>query len=97
MTDLAARCDLIYLHIDSDILDESYVPDHATREPNGPNMAQVLEAVDVVMATGKVGVYAVVSVYAGGEHRERNLTTGVELIRGGLESWRRYGTPAIAA
>jgi arginase len=64
---LAVFCDLIYLHITSDILDESYVPNHGTREPNGLNMAQVLAVVDTVMATGKVAANAVVSVYAGGE------------------------------
>ena len=97
VADLADRCDVIYLHIDSDILDESYVPDHATREPNGPNMEQVLEGVDSVMATSKVAVYAMVSNYAGGEDRERNVASGIELIRGGLESWRRYGMPVFTA
>lgn len=94
VADLAERCDVLYLHIDSDILDESYVPGHATREPDGPEMEPVLAAVDAVMATGKVAVYAVVSVYAGGEGRERAVQTGVDLIRGGLESWWRYGMPA---
>ena len=51
---LAERCDLLYLHIDSDILDERYVPNHRTREPNGPSMEQVQAAIDTVMATGKV-------------------------------------------
>lgn len=91
--DLAARCDLIYLHIDSDILDVSYVPNHATGEPNGPDMAQVLSAVDTVMATGKVAAYAVVSIYASGEGRERSVQSGIELIRGGLAAWQRNGLP----
>jgi arginase len=51
---LAGRCDMIYLHIDLDILDESFVPDHITAEPGGPSMEQVRAAIDVVMATGKV-------------------------------------------
>ena len=87
VTNLAERCDLLYLHIDADILDESYVPDHATREPDGPDMAQVLAAVDLVMATGKVAVFAVVSVYAGGPARKRSIATGIELIQGGLQAW----------
>ncbi len=91
IADLAQRCDMLYLHIDVDILDERYTPDHATREPNGPDMEQVLAAVDAVMATGKVAVYAVVSVYGGGPGRERAVATGIELIRAGLASWRRYG------
>lgn len=88
---LAERVDLIYLHVDADILDERYVPDHATREPDGPDMAQVLAAIDAVMATGKTAIYAVVSINAGGPGRERAIATGIELIGGGLESWQRHG------
>lgn len=88
---LAAECDYLYLHIDSDILDESYVPNHGTKEPNGPNMEQVLAAVDTVMATGKVAAFAVVSVYGEGEGSERTVASGIELIRGGLDSWQCHG------
>jgi arginase len=88
---LAACCDLIYLHIDSDILDERYVPNHGTREPNGPDMAQVLAAVDTVMATGKVAAFAVVSVYGEDEGSAQSVASGIELIRGGLQTWQKYG------
>ena len=93
--ELAGRCDLIYLHIDSDILDQIYVPNHGTREPNGPHMPQVLEAIDTVMATGKVAAFAVVSVYGEGKGREISVTSGTELIRGGLKSWSKHGGPSL--
>ena len=89
INDLSDRCDLIYLHIDADILDESYTPDHGTREPNGPDMEQVLAAVDTVMSTGKVVAFAVVSVYAGGAGRDISVQAGIELIGGGLRAWTR--------
>ncbi len=95
--DLAARCDVIYLHVDSDILDQRFVPNHHTREPNGPDLDQTLAVIDAVMATGKVGVYAVVSVWADGDGGEVALASGVELVRGGIEAWRRsrpVGAPA---
>jgi len=91
---LAAQCDYLYLHIDSDILDESLVPNHGTKEPNGPNMAQVLAAVETVMATGKVAALAVVSVYGEGEGHEQGIASGIELIRGSLAAWQRHGLPA---
>src|SRR5918998_1618301 len=94
---LADRCDLIYLHVDSDILDERYVPNHHTREPNGPSMEQVLAAIDTVMATGKVVTYAMVSVWADGEGGDVAVDSGVKLIAGGLESWRRHGVVAPAS
>lgn len=97
IAELAERCDLIYLHIDSDILDERYVPNHGTREPNGPDMAQVLAAVDLVMATGKVAAYAVVSVYGEGEGSQTSVASGIELIRGGLVAWCRHGMAATVS
>jgi arginase len=94
--DLAARCDLIYLHVDSDILDERYVPNHRTKEPHGPNMEQVLAAIDTVMATGKVVTYAMVSVWADGDGGDVAVDSGVKLIAGGLDSWRRHGIAALS-
>jgi arginase len=89
VNDLAERCDYLYLHIDSDILDERYVPNHHTREPNGPDMEQVLAAIDTIMATGKVVTYAIVSVWADGEGGDVAVDSGLQLLRGGLESWQR--------
>jgi arginase len=93
--DLAERCDMLYLHIDSDILDEAYVPSHHTVEPDGPNMEQVQSAIDTVMSTGKVVAYAVVSVHNEGENSDVSVASGIELIRGGLQSWRRHGTTKV--
>jgi arginase len=93
VADLAARCDLLYLHIDSDILDASLVPNHGTREPNGPSLAQVLSAIETVMATGKVAALAVVSVYGEGDGSATSVASGIELIGSALQSWRRYGLP----
>ena len=89
---LAGRVDLIYLHIDADVLDQAYVPHHRTAEPEGPDMGQVLAAIDTVMATGKVAAYAVVSVSFHGYDNDVDVASGVELVRSGLRSWRRYGS-----
>ncbi|CAN5777941.1 arginase [soil metagenome] len=91
--DLANRCDYLYLHIDSDILDESLVPNHGTKEPNGPDIAQVVEAIDTVMATGKVVALALVSVYGEGEGADITQSSAGELLKAGLASWERHGIP----
>ena len=96
VAELSSRVDMIYLHIDADILDESYVPNHGTKEPGGPDMLQVLNAIDTVMASGQVVALAVVSVYFQGQGHKVDLASGVELIRGGLSSWRRHGLPTLA-
>jgi arginase len=93
VADLAARCDLLYLHIDSDILDRSLVPNHGTGEPNGPSMAQVQTAIEMVMATGMVAALAVVSVYGEGDGSAISVASGIELIGSALQSWQRYGLP----
>src|SRR5688572_22204303 len=93
VADLATRCDLLYLHIDSDILDASLVPNHGTREPNGPSMAQVRAAIETVLATGKVAALAVVSVSGEGDGSAISVASGVELIGSALQSWRWYGLP----
>ncbi len=90
VSDLASRCDLIYLHVDSDVLDASLVPLHRTKERSGPGMAAVTEAIDAVMATGKVAAFAVVSVC--GAPGDVDVASGVGLVRSGLESWSRHGT-----
>jgi arginase len=55
-----------------------------------------LDAIDTVMATGKVGVFAVVSIWANGEGGDVAVQSGIELIRGGLEAWRRHGAVSLA-
>ncbi|MCC6313347.1 MAG: arginase family protein [Thermomicrobiales bacterium] len=97
IADLAARCDRLYLHVDADVLDAALVPNHPTVEPNGPGLDDTLAAMDVVLATGKVAAFALVSVFAGGDGGDRSLESGLELLRGGLESWRRHGWPGAAA
>ena len=93
MDDLASRCDYLYLHIDSDILDESFVPNHGTREPDGPNIEQVIEAIDTVMATGKVVAFALVSVSGDGDGAEVSRTSAARLLEAGIASWDRHGIP----
>jgi len=92
---LSEHVDLIYLHVDADILDASYMPNHTTKESNGPNIEQVLTAIGAVMATGKVATYAVVSVFPEGEGGDVSVTAGSRLIGEGLAAWRKYGKPAI--
>jgi arginase len=92
VNDLASRCDYLYLHIDSDILDERYVPNHGTKEPNGPDMEQVTRAIDMVMATGKVIAFAVVSAYGEGEGHEITQRSAIEMLGSGLKSWAAHGT-----
>ena len=85
------------MHVDADILDRAYVPNHRTKEPNGPDMAQTLAAIDAVLASGKVAAYAVVSVSFSKQGNDVDVASGVELVRGGLAAWRRHGMSLYAS
>lgn len=87
MADLAARCDALYLHIDSDILDASLTPNHGTREPNGPNVAETVAACRTVLATGKVIAIGLVSVNSAGAGGDVSLATALDMLRGALAGW----------
>jgi arginase len=95
VAELAARCDLLYLHIDSDILDASLVPNHGTREPNGPSLEQVQAAIATVLTTGKVAALALVSVYGAGEGSETSVASGIALLQESLRAWAAHGLPAL--
>ncbi len=88
VAELAARCDALYLHIDSDILDASLTPNHGTKEPNGPNVAETVAAIRTVLDTGKVIALGLVSVNSAGEGGDVSLAASLDMLRGSLEGWR---------
>lgn len=87
VADLAAKVDIIYLHVDADVLDASLQPNHPTAEPDGPDLAATLAAMEVVTATGKVGAFGVVSVNPTGPDGGISLASGLELLRVGVSGW----------
>lgn len=86
---LVDTCDYIYLHIDEDVLDARYVPNHGTVEPNGPDMATVQTAIRCVheVAGTKLVAQALVSVYNSGQGAETSLASGIELLTVMREIW----------
>ncbi len=89
---LAAKVDYLYLHIDSDILDEAFQPNHPTVEPNGPDDKTVDALIQYVMSTGKVVALAVVSINPQEPGGAISLASGQQMMRTGLESWAAAGT-----
>jgi arginase len=85
---LAANVDIIYLHIDLDILDESLVPTHRTKEPNGPDVVTTLAAMKTVIDTGKVEAIGMVSVYPNGPGGEIAVQAATDLLRESIQHWQ---------
>ncbi|MCA9858475.1 MAG: arginase family protein [Thermomicrobiales bacterium] len=84
---LAAKVDYLYLHIDSDILDERFQPNHPTAEPHGPDDKTVDALIEHVMATGKVVALAVVSINPQEPGGAISIASGQQMMRTGLRSW----------
>jgi arginase len=85
--ELAEKVDVIYLHIDLDILDERYVPTHRTKEPNGPDVDTTLAAMKAVIDTGKVEAIGMVSVYPNGDGGEIAVQAASDLLRESVAHW----------
>jgi arginase len=88
---LAAKVDYLYLHIDSDILDVAFQPNHPTAEPNGPDDRTVDALIEHVMGTGKVVALAVVSINPDEPGGSISLASGQQMMRTGLASWAAAG------
>ena len=86
---LAAEVDHLYLHIDADVLDARYQPNHPTVEPDGPSLEDVNAAMDLVLATGKVRAFGVVSVNAEGPDGPTSLASGMAMIESAVGTWSR--------
>ena len=84
---MAAKVDYLYLHIDSDILDIAFQPNHPTGEPNGPDDKTVDTLIQHVMSTGKVAALAVVSINPQEPGGAVSLASGQQMMRTGLSSW----------
>lgn len=86
---LAQRVDAIYLHVDIDVLDGKYVPDHVTIAMGGPEIDVVMRNIKTVMETGKIIAYSVNDVYFDNDlpGKEMSALSGMRLLGAGLESW----------
>jgi arginase len=88
---LAAESDVIYLHVDEDVLDAHFVPNHGTVEPNGPDLEETVAAIRAVLATGKVRGYGLVSVNVQGEGGKQSLASAMHLLTNSVRWWGAGG------
>ncbi|MCP3904833.1 MAG: arginase [Planctomycetes bacterium] len=58
---LAERVDVIYAHLDMDVIDAAEVPGHHTAVPGGPSSAEVAETIRVVFACDRVAALGIAS------------------------------------
>lgn len=92
---LASEVDVLYVHVDADILDASLQPNHPTAEPNGPGLETVQEVLAHAFSTGKVGAFGVVSVNPTGPDGSISLASGTTVLVTGVEQWATANDPAV--
>jgi arginase len=81
---LCDRVDVVYIHIDLDVLDAPDIPGHTFQIPDGPNPAQLGKALKYMMRNPKVGALGVASFPTQEEVRDKSLGSTLEVIKGGL-------------
>jgi arginase family enzyme len=85
---LEANVDLIYLHVDLDVLDPALVPSSSTPSRNGLEIGQAATLLRVVLSTGKVACVSVAGLNPGaGDRGRRSLRTTTELILESVPAW----------
>jgi arginase len=81
---LCDRVDVVYIHIDLDVLDAPDIPGHTFQIPDGPNPGQLGEALKYMMQNPKVGALGIASFPTQEEVRVKSLSSTLEVIMGGL-------------
>lgn len=83
--------DVLYLSVDVDILDSSFVPAYEKSVPFGHELDVVMRNVRIVMETGKVCAYSLFCVDFDHYERGGNRTflSSMELIDAGLHHWKQ--------
>jgi arginase len=81
---LSQRVDVIYIHIDLDVLDPTEIPGANLPAPNGPTADQLAESLKLMMGFEKVGALGIASFPIEEEGRKASLKSTIKVIQGAL-------------
>lgn len=84
ITRLSQQVDVIYVHVDLDVLDPSEIPGANLTAPNGPTAAQLGEALKLIMGYEKVAALGIASFPISEEGRKKCLQSTLQVIQGAL-------------
>jgi arginase family enzyme len=62
---IADKVDVLYLHIDADVVDNAFIPNVNTPEMNGPDIWNLMRNIKIVMDTDKVALVKLASIFFG--------------------------------
>jgi arginase len=92
MARLTSQVDVIYVHIDLDVLDPAEIPGANLTAPNGPTAIQMGEALKRMLGYQKVGAFGVASFPLAEEGRDKNIQSTLKVIGGVLAGLKERKT-----
>jgi arginase len=91
---LARSTDVIYVHIDMDVLDPREVPGHPLTVPNGPTSLELASALTEMFRHPKVAALGIASTPANDRDPDGlSLTAAYNLVKGALSGVQQRGEP----
>ncbi|MGH8534355.1 MAG: arginase family protein [Gammaproteobacteria bacterium] len=84
MSRLSSTVDLIYMHFDVDVLDESEVASMWLSEPNGPMGTELAAALEVIMAYPKVAAFGIADINPDEDVEGQMVQSALAVIKGGV-------------
>jgi len=98
VNELAAGCDLLYLHLDLDVLDPELVPSASTPAASGLDVKTVSALMAAAYDTGKVAATSYSSLNPGGGRLgQRSISTTLDLIERASAAWNVTPDTPVAA
>jgi len=90
--ELSRRVDVIYLHVDLDILDASEIPGSFFETPGGPTAAQVAAPLRALMTNPKVRALGIASFPTAERGRAKSMSSALTLVRAALDGLKERGS-----
>ncbi len=84
MERLSSTVDLIYIHFDADVLDQSEVASMRLTEANGPTRTELAAALEIIMAYPKVAAFGIADVNPAADVEGQMVQSVLAVIKRGI-------------
>ncbi len=91
MKRLSRLTDLIYIHIDMDVLDPAEVSGHSLTVPGGPSSIELARALELMFQYKKAAALGIASYPVGRDKDKLSLKAAYRLIQGALAGVQKRG------
>jgi arginase len=89
---LSIQVDMIYVHIDLDVLDAAFIPGHPFEVSKGLTPGQLSEILKLMMKFQKVKALGIASFPTVESGRKQSMDSAIQLIQGALQGLKKRKT-----